>query len=172
MISFVVALDGTQTRDELRSHFPETDDWVAALDAQGVLDDAAVAPDLDEDDLRRFSRQINHLRLYDRDGWDGYEGMQRLRAARVVVIGTGAGGTTLLRLLNAAGIGTLEAVDFDTFAEENLPTHPTFDEQDIGVSKLEALERHLALQSFAVAVHSTSDAHRVRRRHRQAGRRR
>lgn len=147
MISFAVALDGSLTRDELRARFPETDAWLEALAAQGVLDDAAAASALDEQDLRRWSRQINHLRLYDRDGWDGYEGMRRLREARVVVIGTGAGGTTLLRLLNAAGIGTLEAVDFDTFAEENLPTHPTFDEQDVGVPKLEALERHLALQS-------------------------
>ncbi|MGY3205116.1 HesA/MoeB/ThiF family protein [Streptomyces sp. TE5632] len=147
MISFTLALDGTLTRDELRARFPETDDWLAALDAQGVLDDAVATPVLAPEDLRRWSRQINHLRLYDREGWDGYEGMRRLREARVVVIGTGAGGTTLLRLLNAAGIGTLEAVDFDTFAEENLPTHPTFDEQDVGVLKLEALKHHLTLQN-------------------------
>ncbi|QIJ62430.1 ThiF family adenylyltransferase [Streptomyces sp. JB150] len=147
MVSFVLDLDGTRTREELRARYPETEDWLAVLDSQGVLDDAAVTPPLDPDDLRRFSRQINHLRLYDRDDWNGYEGMRRLREARVVIIGTGAGGTTLLRLLNAAGIGTLEAVDFDTFAEENLPTHPTFDEQDVGVPKLDALARHLALQS-------------------------
>jgi molybdopterin/thiamine biosynthesis adenylyltransferase len=147
MIDFTLALDGSHTVEELRARFPEADEWTAALAAQGVLDDAAEAPVLDEEDLRRWSRQINHLRLYDRDGWNGFEGMRRLRDARVVVIGTGAGGTTLLRLLNAAGIGTLEAVDFDTFAEENLPTHPTFDEQDVGVPKLEALARHLPLQS-------------------------
>jgi molybdopterin/thiamine biosynthesis adenylyltransferase len=147
MISFTLALDGSLTLADLRARFPETDAWLAALAANGVLDDAAAAAVLDEDDARRWSRQINHLRLYDRQGWDGFGGMRRLRDARVVVIGTGAGGTTLLRLLNAAGIGTLEAVDFDTFAEENLPTHPTFDEQDVGVPKLQALERHLALQS-------------------------
>ncbi|HEY6795769.1 MAG TPA: ThiF family adenylyltransferase [Kineosporiaceae bacterium] len=148
MISFALALDGSSTVEELRGRFPETDEWLEALAAQGVLDDAAIPPTgLSDADLRRWSRQINHLRLYDREGWDGYEGMRRLREARVVVIGTGAGGTTLLRLLNAAGIGTLEAIDFDTFAEENLPTHPTFDEADIGLPKLEALQRHLPLQS-------------------------
>ncbi|MEW9533707.1 ThiF family adenylyltransferase [Microbispora sp. NPDC049125] len=147
MISFVLELDGRHTRADLRARYPETDAWLEALGAQGVLEDAAAMPEFDEADARRWSRQINHLRLYDRDGWDGFEGMRRLRQARVVVIGTGAGGTTLLRLLNAAGIGTLEAVDFDTFAEENLPTHPTFDEQDVGVPKLRALERHLALQN-------------------------
>ncbi|NLU71027.1 ThiF family adenylyltransferase [Streptomyces sp. HNM0574] len=147
MVSFVLDLDGTRTLEELRAGYPETDEWLEVLGSEGVLDDAAHVPDLDADDVRRWSRQINHLRLYDHDDWNGYEGMRRLREARVVIIGTGAGGTTLLRLLNAAGIGTLEAVDFDTFAEENLPTHPTFDEQDVGVHKLEALERHLALQN-------------------------
>ncbi|WP_147268296.1 HesA/MoeB/ThiF family protein [Spongiactinospora rosea] len=147
MVSFVMALDGSATRQELRGRFPETDSWLEVLAAEGVLDDAADIPPLDAEDLRRWSRQINHLRLYDREGWDGYQGMKRLRDARVVIIGTGAGGTTLLRLLNAAGIGTLEAVDFDTFAEENLPTHPTFDEQDVGMPKLDALKRHLELQN-------------------------
>jgi molybdopterin/thiamine biosynthesis adenylyltransferase len=157
MIAFALALDGSSGIEELRARFPETDEWLGALAAQGVLDDASLAPDLNEEDLRRWSRQINHLRLYDRDGWDGWEGMRRLRNARVVVIGTGAGGTTLLRLLNAAGIGTLEAVDFDTFAEENLPTHPTFDEADVGLPKLEALQRHLPLQNSRsrFVAHST-----------------
>ncbi|WP_224388953.1 ThiF family adenylyltransferase [Pseudonocardia sp. ICBG1293] len=147
MVQFVLALDGSATVAELRKTYAETDTWLDALTSAGVLDDATTDSGFSPVDLMRWSRQINHLRLYDRDDWNGYDGMRRIRNARVVIIGTGAGGSTLLRLLNAAGFGTLEAVDFDTFAEENLPTHPTFDEEDVGELKLEALQRHLSLQS-------------------------
>ncbi|MGH3860694.1 HesA/MoeB/ThiF family protein, partial [Actinokineospora sp.] len=144
---FILGLDGTVTGDELRLREPEADEWLRALDAAGVLEDAAVPPTLDVAVTSRWSRQINYLRLFDRDGWDGFEGQRRLGAARVVVVGTGAGGTTLLRLLNAAGIGRLEAVDFDTFALDNLPTHATLDQEDVGSHKLEALRRHLYRQN-------------------------
>jgi len=147
MIDFVLELDGERTREQLRAKYSETDAWLEALSAQGVMEDVDTLPNLDPAEARRWNRQINHLRLYDRDDWNGFIGQERLRKARVVVLGTGAGGTTLLRLLNAAGIGTLEAIDFDTFAEENLPTHPTFDEEDVGVPKLEALSRHLPKQN-------------------------
>lgn len=147
MVDFVVGLDGKTSRDELRSRYPDADEWLAALDRVGVLDQVADPHGgLDPAVARRWSRQINYLRLYDRPDWTGFDGQRRLREARVVVVGTGAGGTTLLRLLNAAGIGRLEAVDFDTFAEDNLPTHATMDEEDVGSHKLEALRRHLFRQ--------------------------
>lgn len=147
MVEFVLALGEARKVSELRLKFPETDEWLASLDRVGVLEDAALEPAVSPQIAHRWSRQINYLRLYDREGWDGFEGMRRIRAARVVVVGTGAGGTTLLRLLNAAGVGRLEAVDFDTIAEDNLPTHATLDEEDVGSPKLETLRRHLFRQN-------------------------
>jgi molybdopterin/thiamine biosynthesis adenylyltransferase len=148
MIDFVLALDGKSEIEELRTKYLETDAWLGVLDAQGVLEDAAApAPALAPEIASRWSRQINYLRLFDRVGWDGFTGQERISNARVVVLGTGAGGTTLLRLLNAAGVGRLEAVDFDSFAWDNLPTHATLDEEDAGSHKLEALRRHLFRQN-------------------------
>lgn len=150
MEEFLRRLDGSQTEDELVARFPEAREWLAQLDAMEVLEDRSLAPDPDDPLVRRWSRQINYLRLYDRPGWSGMEAQRRLASSRVVVVGTGAGGTTLLRLLSAVGIGTLEAVDFDTFQLDNLPTHSTLDEEDVGSHKLEALRRHLFRQNSSL----------------------
>jgi hypothetical protein len=147
MEEFIKQLDGSLTPAELRQRFPEADEWLSALDSMGVLEDSAAVPDIDPYIAERWSRQINYLRLSDRPGWSGWDAQKKLSNARVVVVGTGAGGTTLLRFLNAVGIGTLEAVDFDTFHLDNLPTHTTLDEEDVGSHKLEALRRHLFRQN-------------------------
>lgn len=147
IVEFVTGLDGSATSEQLAARYPEADKWLAALDAAGALEDAAAEPAISPEIAERWSRQINYLRLFDREDWTGFEGQQRLADARVVVVGAGAGGTTLVRLLAAAGIGKLESVDFDTFALDNLPTHATLDEEDVGVRKVEVLRRRLARQN-------------------------
>jgi len=146
MIDFLLNLNGTHTLNELRGQYIDADDWVSALDTEGLIEDRD-SPVRRPAITRRWSRQINYLRLYDRPGWNGSDAQLRLADAKVVVLGTGAGGSTLLRFLSAAGIGHLETVDFDTFALDNLPTHTTLDEQDVGMPKLDVLRRHLALQN-------------------------
>jgi molybdopterin/thiamine biosynthesis adenylyltransferase len=156
MVDFVVGLDGTSSVEQLRAKYPDAGDWLCGLAGVGVLDDVEGTAGLPADIADRWSRQINYLRLFDRPGWSGFDGQQRIRDARVVVVGTGAGGTTLLRLLNAAGVGHLEAVDFDTFAVDNLPTHATLDEADVGLHKLEAL-RHRLLKQNSRTTFTTYD---------------
>jgi molybdopterin/thiamine biosynthesis adenylyltransferase len=143
MEEFLRALDGTRTCDELRQRFSHSDEWLSDLEDAGVLEDAALPTPVAPETASRYARQISYLRLYDRPGWSGWDAIEALRHARVVVVGTGAGGTTLLRLLAAAGIGTLEAIDFDVIQVDNLATHGTIDEEDVGGPKLEAVRRHL-----------------------------
>lgn len=150
MEEFLRHLDGSLTEDDLVARFPQAREWLADLDAMSVLEERSLAPDQQDPPVGRWSRQINYLRLYDRPGWSGLDAQRRLATSRVVVVGTGAGGTTLLRLLNAVGIGTLEAVDFDTFQLDNLPTHSTLDEEDVGSPKVEALRRHLFRQNSSL----------------------
>ncbi len=50
----------------------------------------------------------------------GMEGQQRLKAAKVLCVGTGGLGSPLALYLAAAGIGTLGLVDFDTVDSSNL----------------------------------------------------
>jgi molybdopterin/thiamine biosynthesis adenylyltransferase len=147
VVAFISDLEGDAALGELRDRYPKADEWIAALDDAGVLEDAAAPIPIAPDVAERWSRQINYLRLHDRPGWNGFTGQRRIGEARVVVVGSGAGGTTLLRLLNAAGVGKLEAVDFDTFGLDNLPTHATLDEGDVGSLKVEAMARHMLQQN-------------------------
>ena len=50
----------------------------------------------------------------------GHEGMERLRGARVMVVGLGAVGGYALEALVRAGVGHLTLVDFDVFDESNI----------------------------------------------------
>jgi len=65
-------------------------------------------------------------------------GQQRLRRARVLVIGAGGLGSPVLSYLAAAGVGTLGIVDFDTVDLSNLQRQIIYSTADVGKPKLEA----------------------------------
>jgi len=72
----------------------------------------------------------------------GLAGQRRLKAAKVLVIGTGGLGSPSSTYLAAAGVGTLGLVDFDVVDESNLHRQILFSEKDVGASKaLRAKER-------------------------------
>jgi molybdopterin-synthase adenylyltransferase len=86
---------------------------------------------LSSDELTRFARHIvlRHI---------GGPGQQRLRAARVLVVGAGGLGTPLLLYLAAAGIGTLGIVDDDAVSLSNLQRQVIHGYADIGRPKVES----------------------------------
>jgi molybdopterin/thiamine biosynthesis adenylyltransferase/rhodanese-related sulfurtransferase len=107
-------------------------------------------PELTTDDLSRYSR---HLILPE----VGMEGQQRLKAAKVLCVGTGGLGSPLAFYLAAAGIGTLGLVDFDVVDASNLQRQIIHSTKDIGRKKLDsAAEKLTALNPFLnVVKHET-----------------
>jgi adenylyltransferase/sulfurtransferase len=107
-------------------------------------------PELTTDDLSRYSR---HLILPE----VGMEGQRRLKAARVLCVGTGGLGSPLAFYLTAAGIGTLGLVDFDVVDASNLQRQIIHSTKDIGRKKLDsAEEKLLALNpSINIVKHDT-----------------
>jgi len=86
-------------------------------------------------ELERYSRQ---LLLY------GLAAQERLKTARVLVIGAGGLGSTVLPLLAASGIGHIEIFDGDVVERTNLGRQTLFRETDSGNSKAIAAVRFLS----------------------------
>ena len=80
------------------------------------------------------------------------EGQQRLKAARVLCVGTGGLGSPLAFYLAAAGIGTLGLVDFDVVDASNLQRQIIHSTKDIGRKKLDSAEEKLMALNPALNV--------------------
>jgi adenylyltransferase/sulfurtransferase len=107
-------------------------------------------PELSNDEVARYSR---HLILPE----VGMEGQQKLKAAKVLCVGTGGLGSPLAFYLAAAGIGTLGLVDFDVVDSSNLQRQIIHSTKDVGRSKIDsATEKLEALNPFLnVVKHET-----------------
>src|SRR3954469_25780972 len=76
----------------------------------------------------------------------GASGQQKLKAARVLIVGAGGLGSPASLYLAAAGVGTLGIVDHDRVELSNLQRQLLFDTQSVGASKaLSAQQRLRAL---------------------------
>lgn len=109
---------------------------------------------LAHDELLRYSR---HLILPD----VGVEGQQKLKAARVLLIGAGGLGSPAALYLAAAGVGNLGLVDFDNVDVTNLQRQILHGTKDVGRPKLvSARERirdvnpHVRLETYETALTS------------------
>ena len=84
-----------------------------------------------DDEIERYAR---HLVLAEVGG----PGQQRLKAARVTLIGLGGVGAPAALYLAAAGVGVLRLIDDDAVALSNLQRQIAFAAVDIGRPKVEA----------------------------------
>jgi adenylyltransferase/sulfurtransferase len=93
-----------------------------------IIDDSRLA-DLSNEEIARYSR---HLLLPE----IGVAGQQRLKAAKVLLVGTGGLGAPLALYLAAAGVGTIGIVDFDFVEESNLQRQVIHSTRDLGRPKV------------------------------------
>lgn len=88
----------------------------------------AAGMSLNDDEIERYAR---HLVLPEIGG----PGQQRLKSARVLVVGAGGLGAPLLQYLAAAGVGKIGIVDDDTVSLSNLQRQTIYGTGDIGARK-------------------------------------
>ncbi len=102
---------------------------------------------LTAEEVQRYKR---HLVLRD----IGAQGQQRLKAARVLVIGAGGLGSPVLLYLAAAGIGTLGVIDDDRVSIDNLQRQIAHTTGDAGTLKVESAATAIQRINPLVAVES------------------
>jgi molybdopterin/thiamine biosynthesis adenylyltransferase/rhodanese-related sulfurtransferase len=101
-----------------------------------LLGDRATAAALSPDEIRRYARHLIMPEV-------AMEGQKRLKAARVLCIGTGGLGSPLSLYLAAAGVGTIGLVDFDVVDVSNLQRQIIHFTGDIGRPKVTSAQEKL-----------------------------
>jgi adenylyltransferase/sulfurtransferase len=99
-----------------------------------------IAPEdvkLSHDEVRRYSRHLIMPEV-------GIQGQRKLKAASVLLIGTGGLGSPLALYLAAAGIGRIGLVDYDVVDETNLQRQVLHFTSDVGKPKLDSAEAKLS----------------------------
>jgi len=91
---------------------------------------------LNPDEVARYARHIVLAEI-------GGAGQQRLKAARVLVIGAGGLGSPVLSYLAAAGVGLLGVIDDDEVSLSNLQRQILHDTNNVGMAKTESAARAL-----------------------------
>ncbi len=97
------------------------------------MPEAAVLPEvtLSKDEILRYSRHLIMPEV-------GVEGQLKLKAASVLLVGTGGLGAPLGLYLAAAGIGRIGLVDFDVVDFTNLQRQVIHGTKDVGKKKLDS----------------------------------
>jgi molybdopterin/thiamine biosynthesis adenylyltransferase len=98
-----------------------------------------------DEEVERYAR---HLVLREVGG----PGQQRLKSARVLIVGAGGLGAPAALYLAAAGVGHLVLVDPDVVDRSNLQRQVLYAEADIGAPKVQAAAARLAGLNPHVAI--------------------
>jgi molybdopterin/thiamine biosynthesis adenylyltransferase len=106
---------------------------------------------LSPEELERYARHIVLPEV-------GGAGQQKLKRARVLVLGAGGLGAPVLQYLAAAGVGTLGIVDDDRVSLSNLQRQVIHATESVGAPKVESARAAIA----RLNPHVTVEMHRLR----------
>lgn len=101
------------------------------------INETTPAQTLSSPEMRRYARHLIMPEVT-------VEGQRKLKASRVLAIGTGGLGSPLLAYLAAAGVGRLGIVDFDRVDESNLQRQIIHRQTSIGQAKVESARRTIS----------------------------
>ena len=118
---------------------------------------------LTPEEIARYKRQLVLKEI-------GGEGQQKLKAARVLVVGAGGLGSPLILYLAAAGIGEIGIIDSDRVSLDNLQRQIVHDTKSVGRSKTKSAASAIERLNPHVADAALFDPARARERARNRAR--
>lgn len=127
---------------------------VASLHGFGLLEDGALrSARLSASEIERYDRQILQFSIGSGACDDAsFTYQERLKDARVLILGMGGWGTWCALNLALLGVGTLRIVDGDTVETSNLNRQVLYRCEDVGSNKVDAAVRALAEHNPHVRV--------------------
>ncbi|MEO3793828.1 ThiF family adenylyltransferase [Nonomuraea sp. B10E15] len=118
--------------------------FLEALDGIGALQSPTRPTSVPAAVLERHARSLRYFGGYETSDVDRFGYLERLRSARVFVLGLGGAGSWIVYQLLLAGIGTMTAADGDVVAVSNLNRTALVDADDVGRPKAEVLQERLS----------------------------
>ena len=123
--------------------------YIAVMSSHGasdapVMEGVLVSP-LRPDELVRYGRHLSLPGM-------GKAGQERLKAAKVAVVGLGGLGSPAAMYLAAAGVGTVGLIDGDRVDVSNLQRQVLYGDADVGLRKVDVAARKIAHQNPNVAL--------------------
>ncbi len=111
---------------------------------------------LSSEEIQRYKR---HLVLKEVGG----AGQQKLKAARVLLVGAGGLGSPMAMYLAAAGVGTIGLIDDDVVSLSNLQRQILHDTTQVGVAKVDSakemiarLNPHVEVETFNTRIDASN----------------
>jgi molybdopterin-synthase adenylyltransferase len=152
------ALDGGHTLAQLHEEFgaQEVDDTIAQLQELGVLDDAADDERVPAVELERFDRQLRYFSDVGDTELTPSERQDRLREAKIAVLGVGGLGTWSAWALACCGVGEMWLIDGDEVEVSNLNRQIFYTEADLGRPKVKVAASRLRGFNSAMKVAATT----------------
>ncbi len=154
----LAALDGEHTLAQLEQEFgaEEVGETIAQLRELGAIEDGADDDRLDRTELDRFDRQLRYFS--DVGGYDltPSERQDRLRDAKVAVLGVGGLGTWSAWALACCGVGEMWLIDGDEVERSNLNRQIFYTEADLGRPKVKVAAARLRAFNTAMKVTATT----------------
>ena len=157
----LAAVDGESTLEELRAEFgaAAVDDLIAQLGELEVVEDAADDELLPAGELERFDRQLRYFSDVGSGGITASQCQERLREAKVAVLGVGGLGGWSALALACTGVGESWLIDGDRVELSNLNRQIQYSEADIGELKVERTAARLS--AFNSEMKVTTEARRL-----------
>jgi bacteriocin biosynthesis cyclodehydratase domain-containing protein len=156
----LAAIDGEHTLAQLHEEFGDAavDDVISQLRELEVVEDATDDDLLAAGELARFDRQ---LRYFSDIGGERTPSQcqERLREAKIAVLGVGGLGGWSAWALACTGVGEMWMIDSDRVEISNLNRQILYTEADVGLLKVECAAARL--RAFNSAMRVTTEARRL-----------